>query len=197
MVLDSSAIVAIHLKEPGFRELIEKIDEASIIAVGVPTMLETTMVLSSRLSRDARGLVSSFLERINAEFVPFTETHLDVAAMAFLKFGRGRHPAGLNFGDCMAYAIAAVAGLPLLYTGNDFARTDIADRHAHHQGPDYDSAPRAKALAATGRRPRGLRPQPRRGRDAATQAGAVRKAGRHSREQEAASDIHPSDGYRH
>ena len=125
MVLDTSAIVAIHLKEPGFRQLIEKIDQASVIAVGVPTLLETTMVLSSRLSRDARVLVLSSLKRMNAELVPFTETHLDVATEAFLRFGRGRHPAGLNFGDCMAYAIAAVAGLPLLYTGNDFARTDI------------------------------------------------------------------------
>lgn len=125
MVLDTSAIVAIHLKEPGFRQLIEKIDEAGVIAVGVPTLLETTMVLSSRLSRDARVLVLSSLKRINAEFVPFTETHLDVATEAFLRFGRGRHPAGLNFGDCLTYAIAAVAGLPLLYTGNDFARTDI------------------------------------------------------------------------
>ncbi len=106
--------------------MIEKIDEASVIAVGVPTLLETTMVLSSRLSRDARVLVLSSLKRMNAEFVPFTETHLDVATEAFLRFGRGRHPAALNFGDCMAYAVAAVAGLPLLYTGNDFARTDIA-----------------------------------------------------------------------
>ena len=126
MVLDTSAIVAIHLKEPGFRQLIEKIDQASVIAVGVPTLLETTMVLSSRLSRDARVLVLSSLKRMNAELVPFTETHLDVATEAFLRFGRGRHPAGLNFGDCMAYATAAIAGLPLLYTGNDFARTDIS-----------------------------------------------------------------------
>ena len=125
MVLDTSAIVAIHLKEPGFRQLIEKIDRASIIAVGVPTLLETTMVLSARLSQDARLLVAGSLKRMDAEIVPFTADHLDVAAEAFLRFGRGRHPAGLNFGDCMAYAVAAVAGLPLLYTGDDFGKTDI------------------------------------------------------------------------
>ena len=121
MVLDTSAIVAIHVKEAGFEQLIEKIDQASVVAVGVPTLLESAMVLTSRLSQDARVLLLGSLKRINAEIVPFT----DVAVEAFLRFGRGRHPAGLNFGDCMAYAVAAVAGLPLLYTGNDFARTDI------------------------------------------------------------------------
>ena len=125
MVLDTSAIVAIHLKEAGFEALIEKIDQASVVAVGVPTLLESELVLTSRLSQDARVVLLGSLKRMNAEIVPFTEAHFDVATETFLHFGRGRHPAGLNFGDCMAYAVAAVAGLPLLYTGNDFAQTDI------------------------------------------------------------------------
>ncbi len=125
MVLDTSAIVAIHLQEPGFEQLIEKIDQASVVAVGVPTLLESAIVLSARLSRDARVMLLGSIKRINAEIVPFTEVHLDAAVEAFLRFGRGRHPAALNFGDCMSYAIAAVAGLPILYTGNDFALTDI------------------------------------------------------------------------
>ncbi len=125
MVLDTSAIIAIHLQQAGFEQLIEKIDQASVVAVGVPTLLESAMVLSSRLSQDARVLLLGSMKRINAEIVPFTEAHLDVAVEAFLRYGRGRHRAGLNFGDCMSYAVAAVAGVPLLYTGNDFALTDI------------------------------------------------------------------------
>ncbi len=125
MVLDSSAIVAIHLKEPGYERLIEKIDAAEVIVVGVPTLLETIMVLTSRLGQDARLIIFAFLRRMDAEVVPFNEEHMDAAATAFIRFGRGRHPAALNFGDCMSYAVASVAGLPLLFTGEDFSQTDI------------------------------------------------------------------------
>lgn len=126
MVLDSSALVAIHLREPGFEKLLQKIENAPVVAVGVPTLLESLIVLSSRLGYDARVMVSGFLKRVDAEIVPFTDEHLDAAMEAFLRFGRGRHPVGLNFGDCMTYATAGVSGFPLLYTGDDFARTDIA-----------------------------------------------------------------------
>jgi ribonuclease VapC len=126
MVLDSSAIIAIHLKEPGYDRLIEAIDKAEIVVVGVPTLLETAMVLSTRLGRDARPLLFAFLRRVEAEVVAFNQEHLDAAVTAFLRFGRWRHPAGLNFGDSMSYAVAATAGMPLLFTGEDFARTDIA-----------------------------------------------------------------------
>ncbi len=126
MVLDSSAIVAIHLREPGHEELISKIEAASIIVVGVPTILEAAIVLSARIGKDARALVLSFLHRLQSEIVPFNEEHLDAAMTGYLKFGRGRHPAGLSFGDCMSYAIASVAEMPLLFTGKDFTRTDIA-----------------------------------------------------------------------
>src|ERR1044072_8711391 len=125
MVLDSSAIVAIHLREPGHERLIEKIDAAEVIVVGVPTLLETTMVLTSRLGQDARPLLFAFLRRMESEVVPFNEEHMDAAATAFIRFGRDPHPAALNFGDCMAYAVASVAGMPLLFTGDDFSQTDI------------------------------------------------------------------------
>jgi ribonuclease VapC len=125
MVLDSSAIIAIELQEPGFERLIEKIGDAKALVIGVPTMFETTMVLSRRRGQGARSWLRGFLRSVEAEAVPFTEEHLDAAIDAFLRFGRGRHPAKLNFGDCMAYAVAAVADMPLLYTGNDFAQTDI------------------------------------------------------------------------
>ena len=125
MVLDSSAIVAIHFREPGYEVLIEQIEGADALVVGVPTLLETTMVMTARLGQDARPMLFAFLRRMDAELVPFNAEHLDAASTAFLRFGRGRHPAGLNFGDCMSYAVASVAGMPLLFTGDDFGRTDI------------------------------------------------------------------------
>ena len=125
MVLDSSAIVAIVLKEPGHERLVQAMDRAEVIVAGSPTLVEATMVLTSRLGQDARPVLFAFLRRAEAEVVAFNEQHVDAAASAFLRFGRGRHPAALNFGDCMSYAVAAVSGLPLLFTGGDFARTDI------------------------------------------------------------------------
>jgi ribonuclease VapC len=125
MVLDSSAIIAIELQEPGFERLIDKIGDAKAVVIGIPTMFETAIVLSMRRGQDARPWLRGFLRSTKAEAVLFTDEHLDAAIDAFLRFGKGRHRAALNFGDCMAYAVAAVAGLPLLYTGNDFAQTDI------------------------------------------------------------------------
>jgi ribonuclease VapC len=84
------------------------------------------MVLTARLGQDARPMVFAFLRRLEAEVVLFNQEHLDAAATACIRFGRGRHPAALNFGDCMSYAVASVAGMPLLFTGDDFKRTDIA-----------------------------------------------------------------------
>ncbi len=72
-----------------------------------------------------RVKLERFIAAIGAEIIPFTRDHLNVAMDAFLRFGRGRHPAALNFGDCMSYAVARLAGMPLLYTGADFAKTDI------------------------------------------------------------------------
>lgn len=126
MVLDSSAIVAIHLRESGHERLLDRIDAAEVVVVGVPTLLESVMVLTSRLGQDARPMLFAFLRRLDAEVVSFHQEHLDAAATAFIRFGRGRHPAALNFGDCMSYAVASVAGMPLLFTGEDFSRTDIA-----------------------------------------------------------------------
>ena len=98
MVLDSSAIVAIHLREPGYEGLIDRIDAAEVVVVGVPTLLESVMVLTARLGYDARPMIFAFLRRLEAEVVPFNQEHLDAAATAFIRFGRGRHPAALNFG---------------------------------------------------------------------------------------------------
>lgn len=125
MLLDTSAIVSIELQESGHESLMAKIEVAKLVLVGVPTLFETVMVLTGRGGIDFRPVIFAFLRRIEAEVVPFNEKHLEAAATAFIRFGRGHHPAKLNFGDCMSYAIASVAGMPLLFTGNDFCKTDI------------------------------------------------------------------------
>lgn len=126
MVVDSSAFLAIHLEEPGWEDLVAKIANSQVVLIAAPTLLESAMVLSGRATRDSRLIVTGLLRELGAKVVPFTEDHYHAAIDAFLRYGKGRHPAALNFGDCMAYAVASVAGLPLLYVGKDFARTDIA-----------------------------------------------------------------------
>jgi ribonuclease VapC len=125
MILDSSAIVAIILKEPGYDLILQKIIKARQAGVGAPTLVECTIVISSRLSLDARGKLARFLDELNITVMPFTEVHYGTAIGAWLKYGKGRHPASLNFGDCITYAIAIVSGLPLLFLGDDFSKTDI------------------------------------------------------------------------
>src|SRR6476646_12277849 len=126
MILDSSALVSIVLKEEGYELLAEKAQLANSVLIGAPIALESAVVLSRRLGYDARPIISTLLRRLDAEIVEFNEYHYEAAVSAFLRFGKGRHPAGLNFGNCMSYALAEVSGLPLLCTGDDFARTDIS-----------------------------------------------------------------------
>ena len=124
MVLDSSAVVAILIGQAGFDGLLEKMHASRTVAIGAPTVLECSMVMARHV-KDPRLMILGRLRLWGAQIVPFTEVHFDTAIDAFLRFGKGRHPAGLNFGDCMSYAVAFVAGEPLLFTGDDFARTDI------------------------------------------------------------------------
>jgi len=125
LILDSSAILAAFLEEPGYGGILDQISSAQTVGVGSPTFVETAIVLSSKMHRDARPQLNEFLREAGAELIPMGPEHIDAAVDAFLKFGKGRHPAALNFSDCLTYAIAAVAGLPLLFTGDDFTKTDI------------------------------------------------------------------------
>ncbi len=124
MILDSSALVAIVLQEPAAERLLERMRHASYLAIGAATLLETGIVLSSRLHGDARGLLARVLQESGITVVDVTEAHFGVATDAWLRYGKGRHPASLNFGDCMSYAISVVAGAPLLCVGDDFPQTD-------------------------------------------------------------------------
>lgn len=125
MIIDTSALISIFLEESGFESLLEKTRRADVILLGAPLALEATMVLSSRSQRDMRIPLAGLLRNLNAELTDFSAIHYEAAAAAFLRFGKGRHPAALNFGDCMSYALAKVSGLPLLYSGTDFSKTDI------------------------------------------------------------------------
>jgi ribonuclease VapC len=93
--------------------------------VGAPTLAETGIVLAARMGLLARTLLARFVDEAELIVVPFDDEHWQVATDAFLRFGKGLHTAALNFGDCMTYAVARIAGEPLLYVGNDFAKTDI------------------------------------------------------------------------
>lgn len=126
MVLDSSVLVQLIFAEPGHRETLERILEAEVRLVGAPTLVEVGMVLTSRLGPDNLYLLDELLMRLEARVVPFETSHAYQALSAFRRYGKGRHPAALNFGDCLSYAVAKVAGLPLAYVGDDFAQTDLA-----------------------------------------------------------------------
>jgi len=126
VILDSSAIVAIALREPGFEVLLQKIADAPAVAVGAPTLAEAGIVLSARLARDSRGLLARFLQEGSIATIAFTEAHFGIALDAWLRYGKGRHRAALNFGDCLSYATASVADDSLLCVGDDFPRTDLS-----------------------------------------------------------------------
>lgn len=125
MILDSSAVVAVLQGEVGHDELEQKMREADTLAIGAPTLFETVIVVVRQSGDSARDAVARFRATLDLVVIPFGESHRETAAQAFMRFGKGRHPAALNYGDCMTYATARVAERPLLYLGDDFAQTDI------------------------------------------------------------------------
>lgn len=126
MILDSSVIVAITLREPGFEDLVAKLRSVESAAIGAPSLTEAGMVLAARLGLEPQALLDRFLRDFHVLVVPFGDLHWREALEAFRRYGKGRHPAALNFGDCMSYAVARLAALPLLFVGDDFPRTDIS-----------------------------------------------------------------------
>ena len=126
MIVDTSAMVAIVLREPDHEAVMATLTQPGTHAgMGTPTVAELGVVLSARLASDARRLVADILQQFEVAEVQFTEAHWRAAVDAFWRYGRGRHRAALNFGDCMSYAVAHVAGEALLFVGDDFAATDL------------------------------------------------------------------------
>jgi ribonuclease VapC len=113
------------LEEPDRALLIDKIGEAESVGVAAPSLVEAGIVLSARLGSDASATLSELIISGDIVVIEFEADHWQEALNAWSRFGRGRHPAKLNFGDCLAYAAARVAGEPLLAKGDDFPQTDI------------------------------------------------------------------------
>lgn len=125
MIVDSSALVAVVRREPGVASLIEHLESGRALGVGGPTLVETGMVLDGRHGQVAITSLQRMIESFDIQVVAFGANHWDAAVGAFHRFGKGRHPAALNFGDCLSYAVAKVADEPLLCVGDDFTRTDL------------------------------------------------------------------------
>lgn len=122
LVVDTSAVVAMVSSEPTAQWLTERLDEASLLVMGAPTAVELEIVLKARAGTLS---ASHTLRSLGVQIEPFGEDLFRSAASAWNRFGRGRHPARLNFGDCLTYAVADHTGYPILCTGNDFAQTDL------------------------------------------------------------------------
>lgn len=125
MVVDSSALIAVLTAEPEGRRLIDRLSTATTIRIGAATLVETGIVLVARLGLPGKTLLARFVEESGAEIVPLGDQHWSLAVDAFTRYGKGRHPAALNFGDCLTYAVARLAGEPLLCLGDDFPQTDV------------------------------------------------------------------------
>jgi ribonuclease VapC len=125
MTLDSSVLVAILFAEPGYLDLLDRILAADHVRVGAPTLVETGLVFSGRKAARSAESVEGLIRELSVTTVPFGEGEWRVAIEAFRRFGRGRHPAALNYGDCLAYATAKTARDTLLFVGDDFSKTDI------------------------------------------------------------------------
>lgn len=124
MIVDSSALIAILAKEPEWMRLNEVMGTSKSIRLSVANYLEVMMVLSGRTLREAA--LEEMMVSFNIEQVPVSLEQGRLAIEAFRKFGKGRHPARLNYGDCFAYALAREQGEPLLFKGGDFDKTDVA-----------------------------------------------------------------------
>lgn len=125
MIVDSSAVVAILRRELDAPVYSEALARASRKIMAAPTFLEMSMVVIGRKGEAASAGIDRFILRAGIEIVPFTPAAALIAVDAFAKFGKGRHPAGLNFGDCISYAVAKTELMPLLFKGDDFRLTDV------------------------------------------------------------------------
>ena|SRR5688572_5157757 len=125
MTLDSSALIAVLFAEPNHLDLVDRILDAGSARVGAATLVETSMVFIARRGAGTGREVDELVKELGISVVPFGEPEWHAATAAFHKYGRGRHRASLNFGDCLAYATAAVAGDSLLFVDDDFSHTDI------------------------------------------------------------------------
>ena len=125
MVIDSSAIIAIFSRENGYQNLVSSMLASHELRIAAPTLLETKIFVIRKFGSGATNLVDELLESLEVEVIAFDSELIDIALEAYSRFGKGRHQAALNFGDCFSYALAKSTDDPLLFTGNDFVHTDL------------------------------------------------------------------------
>ncbi|MBP2238670.1 ribonuclease VapC [Sinorhizobium kostiense] len=125
MVIDTSAIVAIAFNEPEAETYEQKVVDAPRRFISAATVLELAIVIEARLGEAGAAELDLWLYKAGVEIVAVDAEQIAVARRAWRSYGKGRHPAGLNYGDCFSYALARTRNEPLLYKGDDFSRTDI------------------------------------------------------------------------
>jgi len=125
MVIDTSAIIAVLLNEANAPRITQAIETGSPRLFSAANLLEALIVIDSRKGEAGGRELDLLIYRANVEIVAVDQDHAEIARIAWRRFGKGRHPAALNYGDCFAYALAKSRRLPLLYLGNDFSQTDV------------------------------------------------------------------------
>lgn len=125
MVIDSSAVIAILFDEPESKQFAKAIELDSVRQMSAATYVETSIVVSFRTQIAGERQLELFLLESGIDIIPVDVEQAEIARIAYRQFGKGNHPAALNFGDCFSYALAYVTGEPLLFKGNDLSQTDI------------------------------------------------------------------------
>jgi ribonuclease VapC len=126
MVMDTSALLAVLLDETEAVVFAAAIANDTRRLLSAVSALEASIVIEARKGPDGRHELDLLLHRIGAIIVPFNQAQFEIARDAWTRFGKGNHPAGLNFGDCCSYALSKTSNEPLLFKGNDFSQTDVA-----------------------------------------------------------------------
>jgi ribonuclease VapC len=126
MIIDTSAIVAILFNEDDAQIYAEAISRADSCRVSAATFVEAAIVVESQTKNNGSRQLDAFIRRAGITIEPVTEEQAHIARQAFTDFGKGRHPAGLNYGDCFSYALSKATREPLLFKGKDFAKTDLS-----------------------------------------------------------------------
>jgi ribonuclease VapC len=125
MIIDSSALVAMLEQEPEAERMARTLAHTTERLLSSANLVETGIVMQARRGDEGARDLDLLLAKLNVEIVPFTARQAQIARKAFRRYGRGRHDAELNFGDCCAYALAKDESAPLLFKGDDFSRTDV------------------------------------------------------------------------
>ena len=125
MVIDTSAVLAILQREPELRRFVEAIEAADSTRMSVASFVESSIVIESRYGAEGLRDLDRFISRARIELIPVDTEQGQLARSAFSRFGKGRHRAGLNYGDCFSYAAALNLGEPLMCKGDDFIHTDV------------------------------------------------------------------------